>query len=151
MGSYTKIVVGIDGSNTASKALTEAARLATAADAELIVVSCYQPPDAREISKWQSESPAELSWRFTGTAVVEEVLRDAGESVVTEVPEVKSRTRFEEGEPAETLIRVAEEEQADLLVVGNKGMTGAGRFLLGNVPNKVSHHSVCDVLIVKTS
>jgi nucleotide-binding universal stress UspA family protein len=46
---------------------------------------------------------------------------------------------------------VAETEGADLIVVGNKGMTGARRFLLGNVPNKVSHHAPCSVLIVRTS
>jgi nucleotide-binding universal stress UspA family protein len=46
---------------------------------------------------------------------------------------------------------VAEERGSDLIVVGNKGMTGAKRFLLGSVPNKVSHHAPCSVLIIRTT
>ena len=46
---------------------------------------------------------------------------------------------------------VAEEQAADLIIVGNKGMTGAKRFLLGSVPNKVSHHAPCSVLIIRTT
>ncbi len=54
-------------------------------------------------------------------------------------------------DPAEAIISVAEQRGADLIVVGNKGMVGAGRFLLGSVPNKISHHAPCDVLIVRTT
>ena len=46
-----------------------------------------------------------------------------------------------QGDPADAILDVAEEQEADLVVVGNKGMTGAKRFLLGSVPNKVSHHA----------
>ncbi len=56
-----------------------------------------------------------------------------------------------EGDPADAILDVAEERNADLIVVGNKGMTGAKRFLLGSVPNKVSHHAPCSVLIIRTS
>jgi nucleotide-binding universal stress UspA family protein len=56
-----------------------------------------------------------------------------------------------EGDPADAILDVAEETNADLIVVGNKGMTGAKRFLLGSVPNKVSHHAPCGVLIVRTT
>ena len=52
--------------------------------------------------------------------------------------------------PAEALRAVAEERGADRIVVGNKGMTGATRFLLGSVPNKISHHAPCGVLIIRT-
>ena len=54
------------------------------------------------------------------------------------------------GDAADAILDVAEEQRADLIVVGNKGMTGAKRFLLGSVPNKVSHHAPCSVLIVRT-
>ena len=53
--------------------------------------------------------------------------------------------------PADAILDVAEEREADLIVVGNKGMTGAKRFLLGSVPNKVSHHAPCSVLIIRTT
>jgi nucleotide-binding universal stress UspA family protein len=56
-----------------------------------------------------------------------------------------------EGDPADAILDVAEEKNADLVIVGNKGMTGAKRFLLGSVPNKVSHHAPCSVLIIRTS
>ena len=53
--------------------------------------------------------------------------------------------------PPTRILDVAEEQGADLIVVGNKGMTGAKRFLLGSVPNKVSHHAPCSVMIIRTT
>ena len=64
---------------------------------------------------------------------------------------VEVQTIARQGEPADAILDVAEEQNADLIVVGNKGMTGAKRFLLGSVPNKVSHHAPCSVLIVRTT
>jgi nucleotide-binding universal stress UspA family protein len=61
------------------------------------------------------------------------------------------QTYAREGDPADAILDVAEETNADLIVVGNKGMTGARRFLLGSVPNKVSHHAPCNVMIVRTT
>ena len=62
---------------------------------------------------------------------------------------VEVETFAREGDPADAILDVAEERNADLIVVGNKGMTGAKRFLLGSVPNKVSHHAPCCVLIIR--
>jgi nucleotide-binding universal stress UspA family protein len=56
-----------------------------------------------------------------------------------------------QGDAADAILDVAEEQRSDLIVVGNRGMTGAKRFLLGSVPNKVSHHAPCSVLIVRTT
>ena len=64
---------------------------------------------------------------------------------------IKVNTHPREGDPADAILDVAEETGADLVVVGNKGMTGARRFLLGSVPNKVSHHAPCGVYIVRTT
>ena len=61
------------------------------------------------------------------------------------------QTHPREGDPADAILDVAEEIEADLIVVGNKGMTGAKRFLLGSVPNKISHHAPCGVYIVRTT
>jgi nucleotide-binding universal stress UspA family protein len=55
-----------------------------------------------------------------------------------------------QGDPADAILDIAEERGSDLIVLGNKGMTGAKRFLLGSVPNKVSHHAPCSVLIIRT-
>ena len=65
------------------------------------------------------------------------------------VPAVETFAR--QGDAADAILDVAEEQRADLIVVGNKGMTGAKRFLLGSVPNKISHHAPCSVLIVRTT
>ena len=59
---------------------------------------------------------------------------------------VEAETYARQGDPADAILDVAEEQGADLIVVGNKGMTGARRFLLGSVPNRVSHHAPCSVL-----
>src|ERR687884_226014 len=64
---------------------------------------------------------------------------------------VEVNTFARQGDPADAILDVAEERKADLIVVGNKGMTGAKRFLLGSVPNKVSHHAPCYVLIIRTT
>ena len=64
---------------------------------------------------------------------------------------VAAGTHARQGDPADAILDVAEESGADLVVVGNKGMTGAKRFLLGSVPNKVSHHAPCSVLIIRTT
>jgi nucleotide-binding universal stress UspA family protein len=72
--------------------------------------------------------------------------RQARRGGVTEV-----ETVARQGDAADAILDVAEEQRSDLIVVGNKGMTGAKRFLLGSVPNKISHHAPCSVLIVRTS
>ena len=77
---------------------------------------------------------------------VEATLREAAAEV--EAAGVAVTTYAREGDPADAILDVAEERGADLVVVGNKGMTGAKRFLLGSVPNKVSHHAPCSVLII---
>src|SRR5687768_7105592 len=99
---YSRIVVGVDGSGTASFALEEAARLAQTQGAELLIVSAFEPPDPKQIARWQSESPGDMSWKFTGTALVEEVLKKAETDASKVLPNV--RALYQEGDPAEALI-----------------------------------------------
>ena len=80
-----------------------------------------------------------------GKPVLEKASKDIAGNKVT------VSTRTVDGDPADKILETAENEGIDLIVVGNKGMTGAKRFLLGSVPNQVSHHSPCNVLIVKTT
>ena len=80
---------------------------------------------------------------------VEATLQEAADGV--DGAGVKVETFAREGAAADAILDVAEEQHADLIVVGNKGMTGAKRFLLGSVPNKVSHHAPCSVLIIRTT
>jgi nucleotide-binding universal stress UspA family protein len=55
------------------------------------------------------------------------------------------------GDPADALLSLCEQVDADLLVIGNRGMQGARRFLLGSVSSRCAHHAGCSVLIVQTS
>ena len=139
------IVVGTDGSETAKKALDEASDLAKAVGAKLHIVSAYEPDSS---SRLGDDAPPEASWTVGPDVSVDSVLEQAEGAMHAKGVDADSHARRG---PADVLLEVAEEEDADLIVVGNKGMTGAKRFLLGSVPNKVSHHAPCSVLIVRTT
>ncbi|MFL5839109.1 MAG: universal stress protein, partial [Thermoleophilaceae bacterium] len=78
---------------------------------------------------------------------VEAVLRDAATIARSEGVEIETHRR--KGDPADAILEVAKEQDADLIVVGNQGMTGARR-VLGSVPNKITHHAPCSVMVVRT-
>jgi nucleotide-binding universal stress UspA family protein len=145
---FKSIVVGTDGSDTAGAAVREAIELAGAVGAAIDLVSAYEPVSHRPRAV-ASQAPEDLQWAIGARDDVDATLREAAERV-TEAG-VPVRTFPREGDPADAILDVAEERGADLIVVGNKGMTGAKRFLLGSVPNRVSHHAPCSVLIVRTS
>jgi nucleotide-binding universal stress UspA family protein len=147
---YGSIVVGTDGSETANEAVRQAAELAKAVGASVLLVSAYEPvPESRHQHE-RTDVPADVSWMVNPREDVQSVLDDEADRIrQVGVSEVETYAR--EGDPADAILDVAEEKGADLIVVGNKGMTGARRFLLGSVPNKVSHHAPCNVLIVRTT
>ena len=146
---FRSIVVGTDGSDTAQKAVDEAVDLAKALGAKLWLVSAYEPVPKARLREEARQAPADLQWMVNPREEVESTLSDAADVVRGAGIEVETFAR--EGDPADAILDVAEERDADLIVVGNKGMTGARRFLLGSVPNKVSHHAPCSVLIVRTT
>ncbi len=146
---FASILVGTDGSDTATTALRYAIDLARQLEARLQIVSAYEPvadrrlrnervvlPDPQWVMQAHEDTMAMLS-------AAEEDARAAGLGRV----EVFAR----QGDAADAILDVAEEQRSDLIVVGNRGMTGASRFLLGSVPNKVSHHAPCSVMIVRTT
>jgi nucleotide-binding universal stress UspA family protein len=146
---FRTIVVGTDGSDTARQAVREAVELASALGASIELVSAYEPVAGQRLRDEAREAPRDLQWMINAREDVEATLREAGAEV--EAAGVAVRTYAREGDAADAILDVAEERGADLIVVGNKGMTGAKRFLLGSVPNKVSHHAPCSVLIIRTS
>jgi nucleotide-binding universal stress UspA family protein len=146
---FQSIVVGTDGSETAGQAVREAIELAKAVGASLDIVSAYEPVSNQRLRAEARQAPPDLQWMVNPREDVDATLRDAAERV--EAAGVKVSTYAREGDPADAILDVAEERGADLIVVGNKGMTGAKRFLLGSVPNKVSHHAPCSVLIIRTT
>jgi nucleotide-binding universal stress UspA family protein len=146
---FRAIVVGTDGSDTAKKAVTAAVDLARQIGATLDIVSAYEPVPQSRLREEARQAPEDMQWMINPREDVEATLRDAAEELEEAGIDVETFAR--EGDPADAILDVAEERGADLIVVGNKGMTGAKRFLLGSVPNKVSHHAPCSVLIVRTT
>lgn len=145
---YRQIVVGTDGSETAAKAVGQAAELAASVGATLLVVSAFEPISGSRLREEASQVPDDVRWMVNPREDVDATLETAVELAAEKGAESKTFAR--QGDPADAILDVAEEQGADLIVVGNKGMTGAKRFLLGSVPNKVSHHAPCSVLIVRT-
>lgn len=136
---FATIVVGTDGSESATRAVARAMDLAARNGAELIVVTAH--PDANVGYGLSGETYPAI---------------DRAKEILAEIEgkhaaDVNVRTLLREGDPAGVLLDVADETGADLIVVGNRGMAGARRFLVGSVPNRVSHHARCDVLIVHTT
>jgi nucleotide-binding universal stress UspA family protein len=146
---YRNVVVGTDGSPTATEAVKAAAGLANAHGARLTVVTAFVPHQA-ETARAMAEAPEEIRWRITESGQADEKAAAAC-ALAKSMGVADVRTRSEPGDPADALIDVAEDTGGDLIVVGSRGMTGATRFFLGSVPNKVSHHAPCDVLIVSTA
>jgi nucleotide-binding universal stress UspA family protein len=147
---FGSIVVGTDGSDTARTAVRYAIDLARQLGARLQIVSAYEPvPDSR-LRNERIEVPKDLQWMVNPREEVLAMLEEsAGEARGAGVTDVETFAR--QGDAADAILDVAEEQRSDLIVVGNKGMTGAKRFLLGSVPNKISHHAPCSVLVVRTT
>jgi nucleotide-binding universal stress UspA family protein len=146
---FSSIVVGTDGSDTATKAVRKAVDLARAVGAKLELVSAYEPVPVQRLSEERREAPEDLQWAINPREDVDATLEAA--AAVAREAGVPVNVYARQGDPADAILDVAEEQEADLIVVGNRGMTGAKRFLLGSVPNKVSHHAPCSVLIIRTS
>jgi nucleotide-binding universal stress UspA family protein len=144
---FRSIVVDTDGSDTATQAVRQAIELARSVGARIELVSAYEPvTDAR--LREEIVVPEDLHWMINPREDVLATLEAAAGEIRAAGVEVEVFAR--QGDPADAILDVAEERGSDLIVVGNKGMTGAKRFLLGSVPNKVSHHAPCSVLIIRT-
>lgn len=146
---FRSVVVGTDGSDTATQAVHQAVDLAKALGATLELVSAYEPVPAQRLREERREAPEDLQWAINPREDVDSTLEQA--AAIARDAGIQVTTYARTGDPADAILDVAEERDADLIVVGNKGMTGAKRFLLGSVPNKVSHHAPCSVLIIRTT
>jgi nucleotide-binding universal stress UspA family protein len=146
---FNSIVVGTDGSETAAQAVREAVDLAKADSATLQLVSAFAPVSERRLRAERRDAPEAVRQAINPRREAEQFLGDAAD--VAREAGVDVQTHARQGDPADAILDVAEETEAGLIVVGNKGMTGASRFLLGSVPDKISHHAPCSVLIVRTT
>lgn len=139
---FTTVAVGTDGSATATEAVRVAGEIARRFDAAVVLISAY-----RESGEAPTDpEAAESDWAFNPVARLREILARQEEDLRRDG--LRCSTLMDEGNPADVLVRLAEECGADLLVMGNKGMQ---RRVLGSVPNTVTHRAPCAVLVVKTT
>ena len=145
---FSGIVVGTDGSETAAKAVSVATEMAKVHGSRLHLVTAYEPV-VPALSQEERDALGELAWMASPGERAERLVAEAAERAVAAGVEVETHVRA--GDAAHALIEVAEAQEADLIVVGNKGLSSPARFLLGSVPSKVVHHAPCHVLVVRTT
>lgn len=145
---FKSIVVGTDGSSTAREAVLAALEIARAIEGRLEIVCAYEPSPTAALREQRSGELLDPQWEVNLREEVDATLAEAIE--LARSAGVRASAYARAGDPADAILDVAEELSADLIIVGNKGVTGASRFLLGSVPNKVSHHAPCSVLIIRT-
>lgn len=146
MGAYRTVVVGTDGSDSSFRAVDRAAEIA-GSDAKLLIASAYLPQheDTRA-----ADALGQESYKVSGTAPIYAILQDAKERAhAAGAKNVEERPVV--GAPVDALVKLAEDENADLLVVGNVGLSTIAGRLLGSVPANVSRRAKVDVLIVHTT
>jgi nucleotide-binding universal stress UspA family protein len=140
------VAVGTDGSGTADKAVEFAIDLAARYEAKVVFISAYNPVGESRLRRAASDAPDDMQWMINPAEDVDATLRDCEERA--EERGLRWASEARQGDPAKVLVELAESNNADVLVIGNKGMD---RRVLGSVPNSVSHHAPCSVLIVKTT
>ncbi|AVM65119.1 MULTISPECIES: universal stress protein [Dietzia] len=149
MSAYTKVVVGTDGSESSYRAVDRAARLAADAGATLVIACAYVPADPRSVSQ-AADQLGDDAYQIRGDNPAEDIVRGARERALV-AGATQLETRTVRGAPVESLIKLADEVDADLLVVGNKGLNSLTGRLLGSVPADAARRATCDVLIVHTT
>ena len=153
------IVVGTDGSKPADEAVRQATDMASREGARLHLVTAYHHQQILpETTIWTNDPKGVIDTGRTEARgphsetvnlreVAESVLKRAAGDALSKGVEVETHAR--KGQPAEVIIDVANQVQADLIVVGGSGLTGIKRYLLGSVSSKVSEHAPCNVMIVR--
>jgi nucleotide-binding universal stress UspA family protein len=139
---FETVGVGTDGSPTAAEAVAVAAEIARRFGAKMFLLSAYRESGESAATAIGDED----QWAFNPVARLREILARTEEEL--RQSGIECATLVDEGNPADVLIRLAEECGTDLLVIGNRGMR---RRVLGSVPNTVTHRAPCAVLVVKTS
>ena len=149
MSSYTKIVVGVDGSDTSMRALDHASAIAGADEARLLIVSAYEPARAEDV-KAGSDALREDAYLVVGSAPAEAMLREAA-TRARSGGAAQVDTLAVQGPPVAVLDQTVVDTAADLVVVGDVGLNTLTGRVFGSVPQKVARQAGVDVLIAHTS
>jgi nucleotide-binding universal stress UspA family protein len=150
MSAYQTIVVGTDGSETSLKAVDRAGELARVGrDTKLVIICAYVPAEQRDIEKAQDVLGAD-AYQVVGSTPAEDTLRTAADRAKAAGAQT-IETIAVRGEPVRSLMGAAKKYDAQLLVVGNRGLNTLTGRILGSVPSAVTHRADCDVLVVHTT
>lgn len=142
-----KILLCTDGSEHALEAARYALNVAQPLQAELILVSIFNPPVGSILWTVAPEPMSLDDVIYTGDTV-RDALTKATAAILTEA-HIPFRMVVELGDPVQKIVEIAEREQADLIIMGSRGMGGFKSLLLGSVSDGVLHHASCPVLIVR--
>jgi nucleotide-binding universal stress UspA family protein len=149
VSSYSKVLVGTDGSESSFRAVERAAALAADAGATLVIASAYQPLSERDRERAVNQL-GDDSYKVMGSNPAEDALRDA-KALASKAGAKQIETLAEAGDPVDVLVSLIDSQQVELCVVGNRGLNSLAGRLLGSVPANISHRASCDVLIVRTT
>jgi nucleotide-binding universal stress UspA family protein len=148
--TYSNIVVGTDGSSTAERAVGRAATLASLDGARLVIVTAYTPGEGAAHDVDADTVPADIRFMLTDRVQAEE-LGAKGREVAKAAGAGKVVVQAIAGDPAEVLLEAAKDFDAELIVVGSRGLNSHAHFILGSVASSVAHHAPCDVLVAHTT
>lgn len=147
--AYASIVVGTDGSATAERAVAHAAALAAAEGSRVVIVTAFQEGTGGRLAGADGV-PDDLRYALSDAVQAQE-LAERGRGIVSRAGVSKIVVQAIAGDPASVLLEAAKDFDADLIVVGSKGLTSAAHFILGSVASSVAHHAPCDVLVAHTT
>jgi nucleotide-binding universal stress UspA family protein len=145
---YKKILLPSDGSDYALRAAAAAAELAKALGASVTVLHVFTMPTTQMAVPGAPGVDVESGALNAYIEQVQDAVAKRTGRVLDEAG-VPYTTLLEAGHPAEVIVRIAEDDGYDLIVIGSRGLSAIQSFLLGSVSDKVSHHAHCPVLIVK--
>lgn len=140
----SKIIVGVDKTESAYSAASRAAELAVALDADLWLVSAYGKFEAETLELGGEE------YFFSNEESASDLLNSVGQRLRKEVTGVRVNTSAEEGRPAEALVNLEKRIGADLIVVGNRRVQGPMR-VFGSIARDVAARTSCDLYVVHTT
>ena len=145
-----KMMVALDGSKPANRALDFALDLASKYSSEVLLLTVIQPIAIPYFIYEEMPTPIESD---TYSKRLEEyykkLLSKALEKVKKEKPKLKASSKIEEGRPADKIVQIATEEECDIIIMGSQGLSGVKELLLGSVSDRVADKATCPVLIVK--
>lgn len=149
MTSYRTVVVGTDGSESSYRAVDRAAEVARDAGARLVLACAYYPAD-KDVVNAAQDALRDEAYQVVGSAPADDSLsRAADRATAGGATTIEQMARV--GAPVETLVSLIDEVNADLLVIGNRGLNTLAGRILGSVPAEAARRARCDVLIVHTT